>query len=82
MFMSFSWIHHPRSALITPQKRRTWPISTDEPSELAHYTALYDSLRPPLDAVREHAESSAELSEYELSRGNKKHQIARVLKRL
>ncbi|KIM76357.1 hypothetical protein PILCRDRAFT_826343 [Piloderma croceum F 1598] len=55
-------------ALTTPQKPRPWPRSPDEPSGLAHYMALYDSLRPPLDAVREHADTSMELYEYELAR--------------
>ncbi|KAJ7135501.1 ribosomal RNA-processing protein 7-domain-containing protein [Mycena crocata] len=51
---------------LTPQsKTRPWPVS-EEPSGLAHYTALYDSLRPPLDIVREHADSAMELFEYEL----------------
>lgn len=58
-------------ALAQPQKLRTWPRS-DEPSGLAHYIALYDSLRPPLDVVREHADSSMELYEYELARSKQK----------
>jgi len=34
--------------------------------------ALYDSLRPPLDAVREHADTSMELYEYEVAKGKQK----------
>jgi ribosomal RNA-processing protein 7 len=60
-------------ALTTPQKSRPWPRSPDEPSGLAHYTALYDSLRPPLDVVREHADTSMELYEYELARSKQKY---------
>jgi ribosomal RNA-processing protein 7 len=33
-------------ALASTSKRRTWPTSSEEPSGLAHYRALYDSLRP------------------------------------
>jgi ribosomal RNA-processing protein 7 len=55
-------------ALTTPHKPRPWPRSPDEPSGLTHYLALYNSLRPPLDAVREHADTSMELYEYELAR--------------
>ena len=59
-------------ALATPQKPRPWPRSSDEPSGLAHYIALYDSQRPPLDAVREHADTSMALYEYELARNKQK----------
>ncbi|CAK5263373.1 unnamed protein product [Mycena citricolor] len=49
----------------------TWPTAGGgadadaEPSGLAHYTALYDSRRPPLDAVRAHADSYMALFEFE-----------------
>lgn len=59
-------------ALATPQKSRPWPKSPDEPSGLAHYLKLYQSLRPPLDAVREHADTSIELYEYELAKTKQK----------
>jgi len=58
-------------ALAIPQKPRPWPRSS-EPSGLAHYIALYDSLRPPLDVVREHADTSMELYEYEQARNKQK----------
>ncbi|KAF7366509.1 Ribosomal RNA-processing protein 7 like protein [Mycena sanguinolenta] len=48
-------------ALAPQPKPRPWPTTSEEPSGLAHYAALYDSLRPPLDIVREHADSAMEL---------------------
>ena len=45
-------------ALASTSKPRAWPTSVEEPSGLAHYEALYDSLRPPLDAVKAFADSS------------------------
>ena len=59
-------------ALNTPRTLHAWPAWPDEPSGLAHYMALYDSLRPPLDAVREHADTSMELYEYEVAKGKQK----------
>lgn len=56
----------------TPPKPRPWPRSSDEPSGLAHYTALYDSLRPPLDVIREHADTYMELFEYEQAKKKQK----------
>jgi ribosomal RNA-processing protein 7 len=56
---------------ISSQKPRPWP-SSEEPSGLSHYIALYDSLRPPLDIVREHADTSMELYEYELAKTKQK----------
>ncbi|KAJ6588503.1 ribosomal RNA-processing protein 7-domain-containing protein [Mycena capillaripes] len=52
-------------ALAPQPKTRPWSIS-EEPSGVAHYAALYDSLRPPLDIVRAHADSAMELFEFEL----------------
>ncbi|KAJ7164952.1 ribosomal RNA-processing protein 7-domain-containing protein [Mycena filopes] len=52
-------------ALAPQPKARPWP-SSEEPSGVAHYAALFDSLRPPLDAVRAHADSAMELFEFEL----------------
>ncbi|KAI0045109.1 hypothetical protein FA95DRAFT_1544117 [Auriscalpium vulgare] len=46
---------------------RPWPTSTESPLGLQHYTALYDALRPPLDVVREHANTSIALHDYELA---------------
>ncbi|KAF9480187.1 hypothetical protein BDN70DRAFT_877942 [Pholiota conissans] len=59
-------------ALASTSKPRAWPKSSEEPSGLAHYRALYDSLRPPLDAVRAFADSSIELYEYELAKSKQK----------
>ncbi|KAL5507773.1 hypothetical protein ACEPAH_5391 [Sanghuangporus vaninii] len=51
-------------ALTPPHKPRLWPNSP-EPRGLAHYKALYSAMRPPLDAVRAHAESAIALYDYE-----------------
>jgi ribosomal RNA-processing protein 7 len=59
-------------ALSQPQKTRPWPTDPEVPSGLAHYTALYDSLRPPLDVVREHAYTAVVLYQYQ--REKKKQQ--------
>ena len=59
-------------ALASTSKPRTWPTSPDEPSGLAHYRALYDSLRPPLDAVRAFADSAIEVYEYEQAKKKQK----------
>ncbi|KAJ7099726.1 ribosomal RNA-processing protein 7-domain-containing protein [Mycena epipterygia] len=58
-------------ALAPQPKTRPWPAS-EEPSGLAHYAALHDSLRPPLDIVREHADSAMELFEFELKQTKQK----------
>ncbi len=52
-------------ALKPPQKPYAWPIDNEAPSGLAHYTALYSALRPPLDVVRAHADSWMEAFEHE-----------------
>ncbi|KAJ3561808.1 hypothetical protein NP233_g9971 [Leucocoprinus birnbaumii] len=54
-------------------KPRPWP-STEEPTGLAHYLAIYDSLRPPLDVVQEHADTYVEVYEYELAKEKQKSQ--------
>ncbi|KAJ3828291.1 ribosomal RNA-processing protein 7-domain-containing protein, partial [Lentinula raphanica] len=51
-------------------KPRPWPTS-EEPSGLSHYFALYDSLRPPLDAVRQHANTAMDLYEFELAKSKR-----------
>ncbi|TDL29990.1 hypothetical protein BD410DRAFT_780506 [Rickenella mellea] len=51
-------------ALALPRKPRQWP-SSDEPRGLAHYAARHDALRPPLDAVREHADSAVAVYDYQ-----------------
>ncbi|RPD66805.1 hypothetical protein L226DRAFT_498434 [Lentinus tigrinus ALCF2SS1-7] len=52
-------------ALKPPQKPYVWPVDIETPLGLAHYSALYSSLRPPLDVVRAHADSWMEAFEYE-----------------
>ncbi|PPQ78911.1 hypothetical protein CVT25_002371 [Psilocybe cyanescens] len=59
-------------ALASTSKPRAWPSSDEEPSGLSHYRALYDALRPPLDAVRAFADSSIEVYEYELAKSRQK----------
>jgi len=54
-------------------KPRPWP-TTEEPTGLAHYLALYGSLRPPLDVVQEHADTYIEAYEYELAKARQKSQ--------
>ncbi|KAG5644789.1 hypothetical protein DXG03_007610 [Asterophora parasitica] len=61
-----------KRALSTGTKVRSWPSIPGEPSGLAHYIALYDSLRPPLDTVREHADSSILVYEHELQKSKQK----------
>ncbi|PVF99971.1 hypothetical protein CPB86DRAFT_813474 [Serendipita vermifera] len=52
-----------------------WPkfktSSAAEPSGLAHYLAKYKSLRPPLEAVKEHADTSMEVFEYKQEQAKK-----------
>lgn len=52
-------------ALKPPQKPYPWPVDKETPLGLAHYTALYSALRPPLDVVRAHADSWMEAFEHE-----------------
>ena len=56
---------------LSPSKPRPWPRS-DEPLGIAHYVALYASLRPPLDIIREHADTYMELFEYEQAKKKQK----------
>ncbi|KAF8834785.1 hypothetical protein BDN67DRAFT_1006022 [Paxillus ammoniavirescens] len=58
-------------ALVPPSKPRPWP-SSEEPRGLAHYAALYDSRRPPLDVVKAHADTSMNLFEFELAQAKQK----------
>jgi ribosomal RNA-processing protein 7 len=44
---------------------RLWATDTAVPAGLAHYAAIYDFLRPPLDIVLAHANSSIELFDFE-----------------
>lgn len=59
-------------ALSSTSKPRPWPSIEEEPSGLAHYLELYNSQRPPLDLVWEHADSSIALYEYEQQRAKQK----------
>ncbi|KDQ64126.1 hypothetical protein JAAARDRAFT_117991 [Jaapia argillacea MUCL 33604] len=59
-------------ALAQPIKPRPWPAVPEEPSGLAHYRAQYDALRPPLDVVRQHADTYMDLFDYELAKGRQK----------
>ncbi|KAG6845489.1 hypothetical protein H0H87_008386 [Tephrocybe sp. NHM501043] len=59
-------------ALSLATKPRPWPTISEEPSGLAHYVSLYESLRPPLDAVREHADSSIIAFEYDVQKAKQK----------
>jgi len=56
------------STSTSDEARLVWPkfkaTSSAEPSGLTHYKAKYRALRPPLVAVREHANSSMEVFEY------------------
>lgn len=45
------------SSLPSSTKSLSWPSSSESPSGLAHYAALYQALRPPLDSVKAHVDS-------------------------
>ena len=58
----------PNLALASTSKPRSWPISSEEPSGLAHYRSLHDSILPPLILWKHaHSDSSVELYEYQLA---------------
>lgn len=59
-------------AVTKPQRYRPLALGLDVPAGLARYTSLYDSLRPPLDSVRQHADSAIQLYEYELAKNKQK----------
>lgn len=66
------------SSLPTSDKARLmWPkfkaTSAAEPSGLTHYKTKYRALRPPLAAVREHADSSMEVFEYRQALASKRN---------
>ncbi|KAG6821447.1 hypothetical protein H0H93_010171 [Arthromyces matolae] len=61
-------------ALSSASKSRPWPSISEEPSGLAHYTSLYDTLRPALDAVKEHADSSILVFEHNVQKTKQKSQ--------
>ncbi|KAH0826935.1 ribosomal RNA-processing protein 7-domain-containing protein [Lanmaoa asiatica] len=58
-------------ALVPSTKSRPWP-SSEEPRGLAHYAALYDAQRPPLDVVKAHADTWMERFEFDLARTKQK----------
>ena len=60
-------------SLSTPHKPRPWPHSS-EPTGLARYIAFHDAARPPLDAVREHADSAMEVFDYNEAKRKKRLQ--------
>ncbi|KAF8906730.1 ribosomal RNA-processing protein 7-domain-containing protein [Gymnopilus junonius] len=64
-------------ALASTSKPRAWPKSEEETSGLAHYRALYESLRPPLDAVQAFTDSTIEVYEYELAKKKQKSKYRR-----
>jgi ribosomal RNA-processing protein 7 len=51
---------------------RPWPRSPEEPLGLEHYVAFYDAQRPPLDAIRQHADSYMDAYEYEVDKNKQK----------
>jgi ribosomal RNA-processing protein 7 len=53
------------SPKIQTSRAYSWPKDTSAPLGLDHYTALYDALRPPLDIILAHANTSIELFDYE-----------------
>ncbi|KAG1846658.1 ribosomal RNA-processing protein 7-domain-containing protein [Suillus subluteus] len=54
-------------ALSSPTSPKPWPYS-EEPRGLSHYAAKYDNERPPLDAVKAHADSFMDRFEFDLSK--------------
>ncbi|KAK1231950.1 hypothetical protein PQX77_004921 [Marasmius sp. AFHP31] len=61
-----------RALSSAPQKPRPWPVSDEEPRGLAHYAAMYDSARPPLDAIREHADTYMQWFDFEAAQAKHK----------
>ncbi|KAJ7592652.1 ribosomal RNA-processing protein 7-domain-containing protein [Mycena floridula] len=57
--------------LNSSEKARPWPES-EEPSGLSHYLSQFDSLRPPLDLVKEHADSAVALFDFEQAKAKQK----------
>ncbi|TEB32195.1 hypothetical protein FA13DRAFT_1628529 [Coprinellus micaceus] len=53
-------------------KTRPWSTSSEEPSGLAHYSAMFRNLRPPLDLIQEHVDTYMELFEYKLAKSKQK----------
>jgi len=63
IFLDASSLQKTLSQSSSSSKPRPWPTS-EEPTGLTHYLSLYTSLRPPLSAVQEYADSSMALFEY------------------
>ena len=61
-------------ALASTSEPRAWPFSASagEPCGLAHYQAMYASLRPPLDSVKAFADSAMEVYEYNVQKEKQK----------
>lgn len=53
-----------QAALKPVENPLKWPKSRNPPLGLAHYISKYDSLRPTLDAVKQHADSSLQAYEF------------------
>lgn len=51
----------------SPSKPLAWP-SSEESRGLSHYLAKYDAVRPPLDAIKAHADSFMERFEFDLAK--------------
>lgn len=60
-------------SISSPQNPRPWPTTSDPPAPgLVRYQSLYAALRPPLDTIREHADSYMEFFEYEQAKNKQK----------
>ncbi|KAF8635013.1 hypothetical protein AX15_000595 [Amanita polypyramis BW_CC] len=71
VFLDASSLDRLFSSLAAPAKPRVWPTS-EAPIGLAHYIAQYDAMRPPLDAIKEHADSYIRVYDYELEKTRQK----------
>lgn len=56
------------SSTSSPPYARPWLVDPEAPTGLAHYTALYDACRPPLDSIQSHADSSIEMYDYNVEK--------------
>jgi len=54
------------------QKPRPWPSDPEAPTGLSHYLAQYDAIRPPLDAIREHARTAIDFYDYQKEKDKQK----------
>lgn len=62
------------SALAPPhtKKPRPWPSDPEVRAGLFHYLTRYDAIRPPLDAIREHARTAMDLYDYQKEKDKQK----------